>query len=102
MRGNVSAGPCAVDFVNVQLFFDGAVVVSDLSANVTGQGEFQLAGMAGGRKCAVDVKAAGRRAAGGWACCEPIMMRMLVVVGMVIPWSSPFLRTAVLRSTHAH
>ncbi len=30
------------------------------------------------------------------------MMLMLVVIAMVIPWSSPLLRTTVLRFTHTH
>ena len=88
--------------MNVQLFLECAVVVSDSSANDILQGEFLFAGIAGGRECAVDVKAVGRRASGERAFCEPIMMLMLVVIGMVIPWSSPLLRRAVIHSTHAH
>jgi hypothetical protein len=86
--------------VNVQLFLECAVVVSNSSENVTLQGGFLFTEIAGGRKCAMDVNAVGSRASGGRACCEPIMMLMLVVIGTVIPWSSPLLRTAVLRSIH--
>ena len=87
---------------NVQLFFDCAAVVSDLSENVTRQGDFLLAGIAGGRKCAMVAKAVGGRASGKWAFCEPIMMLMLVLIGMVILRSSRILRPAVLRSTRTH
>lgn len=98
----MSAGPCALDFVYVQFFFDCAVVVSDSSENVTRQGELLFAENAGGRKCAVEIKVVGGRVCGKWAFCEPIMMLMLVVIGMAIPWSSPLLRPAVIRSIHTH
>lgn len=88
--------------MNIRLFFDRSVVVSDSSEKVPLQGEFQLAGMGGGRKRAVDVKAVEGRASRIPAFCEPIMTLMLVVIGEVIPWLLPSLRTTVISPTHPH
>ncbi len=97
---NVSAGTCAVDFVDFRFVsFDGVAAVPDSSETSALQGDFLLAGIAGGRKRAVDGKTVEGRLSGERASRVRIKMLMLVTIGMVITRSWPLLLIAVIRST---